>query len=115
MSKLLEEETGAVCIGRAGRGVVVSGMQVGEGEAGPSTLTSRSTAAAASINADAGSSEGGGVNVDMTAGGAGGRKYLPDFALGTYDDFLEVCNREARIGCVVLVSEEHDDVLEFKR
>ncbi|KAL0057820.1 UBX domain-containing protein 10 [Marasmius tenuissimus] len=92
----LEEETGAICIGKASTRGQTSGIEAGE--AGPSTLTSRSGAAAAYSSAD----------VDA------GRKYLPDFALGTYDQFLRVCAQEARIGCVVLVSEEHDDTLPFK-
>ncbi|KAF7419330.1 hypothetical protein PC9H_001917 [Pleurotus ostreatus] len=48
-------------------------------------------------------------------GGGGGRKVLPDFFVGAYEDALRVCEREARVGCVVLVSEEHDDTREFKR
>ncbi|KAJ7078398.1 hypothetical protein C8R43DRAFT_1083342 [Mycena crocata] len=43
------------------------------------------------------------------------RKVLPDFTLGTYENALRVCQRDARIACIVLVSEEHDDVPEFKR
>ncbi|KNZ79682.1 UBX domain-containing protein 10 [Termitomyces sp. J132] len=58
--------------------------------AGPSTLTARSRLA------------------DDT-------KVLPDFTLGSYDEALRTCEREARIGCIVLVSEEHDDVPDFKR
>lgn len=42
-------------------------------------------------------------------------KVLPDFTLGSYEQALRTCEREARIGCVVLVSDEHDDVPEFKR
>ncbi|KAF9255112.1 hypothetical protein L218DRAFT_1082009 [Marasmius fiardii PR-910] len=112
----LEEETGAFCIGKAGRGVVTTAMEIGEGEAGPSTLTSRANGVGGSFSASGiASGSGVGGSVDIADIMSGGRKYLPDFALGTYDEFLEVCNREARIGCVVLVSEEHDDVLEFKR
>ncbi|KAL0568402.1 UBX domain-containing protein 10 [Marasmius crinis-equi] len=95
----LEEETGAICIGKAGTRGVSSGLQAGVGEAGPSTLTARTSGAATYSSADADA----------------GRKYLPDFALGTYDQFLRVCSQEARIGCVVLVSDEHDDVPDFKR
>ncbi|KAJ7621107.1 hypothetical protein FB45DRAFT_1062140 [Roridomyces roridus] len=43
------------------------------------------------------------------------RKVLPDFTLGTYEDALRLCQRDARIACIVLVSEEHDHVSEFKR
>ncbi|KAG7442218.1 uncharacterized protein BT62DRAFT_1079531 [Guyanagaster necrorhizus] len=87
----LEEETGAVCIGRRGMGVGVASGVVGV--AGPSTLMR----------------PGRGESSDD------GRKYLPDFSLGTYEDTLRRCQKEARIGCIVLVSEEHDDDAEFKR
>ncbi|KAG6888027.1 hypothetical protein C0995_010992 [Termitomyces sp. Mi166 len=42
-------------------------------------------------------------------------KVLPDFTLGSYDQALRTCEHEARIGCIILVSEEHDNVPEFKR
>jgi FAS-associated factor 2 len=44
-----------------------------------------------------------------------GRKLLPDFTLGSYEEILRLCQREAKIACVIMVSEEHDDVTEFKR
>ncbi|KAF7377744.1 UBX domain-containing protein [Mycena sanguinolenta] len=84
----LEEETGALCMSSAQH---ASGVDVGTssaGAAGPSTLTHR---------------------------GPSDRKVLPDFTLGTYEDALRTCQRDARIACIVLVSEEHDDVPEFKR
>ncbi|KAJ6466984.1 hypothetical protein C8R45DRAFT_1079465 [Mycena sanguinolenta] len=84
----LEEETGALCMSSARH---ASGVDVGTssaGAAGPSTLTHR---------------------------GPSDRKVLPDFTLGTYEDALRTCQRDARIACIVLVSEEHDDVPEFKR
>ncbi|KAF8218339.1 hypothetical protein K438DRAFT_1925462 [Mycena galopus ATCC 62051] len=84
----LEEETGALCMSSAQH---ASGVDVGNstaGAAGPSTLTHR---------------------------GPGDRKVLPDFTLGTYEDALRTCQRDNRIACIVLVSEEHDDVPEFKR
>ncbi|KAH9925980.1 uncharacterized protein B0H18DRAFT_1007240 [Fomitopsis serialis] len=97
--RALEEETGAVCVGRAGArraeakaGSVASGADV----AGPSSLTSRA----------------GAYEED---GGEGVTKFLPDFFLGSYEEFVRTCERGAKIGCVVLVSEEHDDVPEFKR
>lgn len=95
--RALEEETGAVCVGRArarraeaGSGSVASGADV----AGPSGLTSR---AAAYGEED------------------GATRFLPDFFLGSYEEFVRMCERNAKVGCVVLVSEEHDDVPEFKR
>ncbi|KAF8632655.1 hypothetical protein AX17_004788 [Amanita inopinata Kibby_2008] len=96
----LEEETGAVCIGRTrnaktgGAGVAMSGV-----DAGPSNLVSRGSGAASSID---------GLLED-------GRKVLPDFMLGSYESVLRICKGEARIGCIILVSGEHDDVAEFKR
>lgn len=92
--RALEEETGAVCISRAG----TAGVAAATGrDAGPSSLSSRGR-----IPNDGDSSEDGG-------------KILPDFTLGSYEEFLSICQREARIACVILVSEEHDDVTEFKR
>lgn len=90
----LEEETGAVSVGRT---QVPRGVTSGVADAS-SSLTSRAG-----------------------AGGAGalgledGRKYLPDFVVCGYEEMLRTCQREAKIGCVVLVSAEHDDVAEFKR
>ncbi|KAF9219305.1 hypothetical protein BS17DRAFT_741022 [Gyrodon lividus] len=46
---------------------------------------------------------------------ADGGKILPDFLDGTYEEVLNICQREGRIACVILVSDEHDDVPEFKR
>lgn len=43
------------------------------------------------------------------------RRLLPDFVLGTYEETLRLIQREAKVGCIVLVSEEHDDDAEFKR
>jgi len=84
----LEEETGAVCIGST-KGP--RGISTATENAGPSTMTSRPRTA------------------------EDGRKLLPDFRLGSYDEVLQMSQRDARIACIVLVSEEHDDVAEFKR
>lgn len=96
----LEEETGAVCIGRIRNS---EGMNPGAAssaiEAGPSNLTARGALISSSING----------YLDE------GRKVLPDFMLGSYEEMLRICKKDARIGCVILVSEEHDDVPEFKR
>jgi len=88
----LEEETGAICIGRAKvpRRITSSGTN-----AGPSTLMPRPAA-----------------TIGLTEDG---RKVLPDFTFGSYEETLRTCEREAKVGCVILVSEEHDDVTEFKR
>ena len=88
----LEEETGAISVGRLKqqpRGTTSSFNT----EPGQSSLVSRRT---------------NGQFED-------GRKLLPDFTISTYEDMLRLCQREMKIGCVILVSEEHDDVLEFKR
>jgi FAS-associated factor 2 len=45
----------------------------------------------------------------------GGERALPPFVVAGYDAFLKLCADEARVGCVVLVSDEHDDVPAFKR
>lgn len=87
----LEEETGAVCIGRSRASVVASGLDASG--AGPSTLTSRL----------------GAVEDDPN------QKYLPDFTFGTYEETLKIAQKECRVACIVLVSEEHDDTAEFKR
>ncbi|KAL6302921.1 hypothetical protein BKA93DRAFT_818229 [Sparassis latifolia] len=104
--RALEEETGAVCVSRSGTthknvGTPVTnghGLSSGTaaGVAGPSSLTSRPPR-----------------GVDGEADGE--TKLLPDFFLGSYEQFVRSCERDVRIGCVVLVSEEHDDVAEFKR
>jgi FAS-associated factor 2 len=87
----LEEETGALCISRAKS---TAGISTATGVAGPSTLTSRAGNSAA---------------IDES------RKLLPDFVLGSYEEFVRICQKDVKIGCVVLVSEEHDDVADFKR
>lgn len=90
----LEEETGAISIGRLKqpRGTT-SSFNTEPGQSSSSSLTSRRT---------------NGQTDD-------GRKLLPDFTISTYEEMLRLCQREMKIGCVILVSEEHDDVLEFKR
>lgn len=87
----LEEETGAISISRLKqpRGTTSSF----NAEPGQSSLTSRR------------------INGQIEDG----RKLLPDFTISTYEEMLKLCQRDMRIGCVILVSEEHDDVLEFKR
>ncbi|KAG9311325.1 hypothetical protein JVU11DRAFT_8423 [Chiua virens] len=42
-------------------------------------------------------------------------KVLPDFFDGKYEEVLDICQKEGRIACIILVSAEHDDVAEFKR
>jgi FAS-associated factor 2 len=88
----LEEETGAVCIGRArnSQSAITSSTEVG-----PSSLTSRS--------------------VLTSNDNDGSRKLLPDFFLASYEEALRICQKDARLACVILVSEEHDDVAEFKK
>ena len=81
----LEEETGAISIGRS---------KLPKG-------TSSALDAGASLTAR-------GTAQDT-------RKYLPDFTLCSYEDMLKTCQRESKIGCVILVSDEHDDVPEFKK
>jgi FAS-associated factor 2 len=94
----LEEETGAVCISRSSINSSTKDAQSSATEPGPSSrgLVPRTMYTA-------------------TGGGEEGRKLLPDFSTGSYEAFLKTCQKEAKIGCVILVSEEHDDVAEFKR
>ncbi|ELU41126.1 UBX domain-containing protein [Rhizoctonia solani AG-1 IA] len=76
----LEEETGAVSIGRVRE--LEKGAEI-EGETkGKETLSS-------------------GI--------------LPNFFIGSYEEALRAAQRELRILCVIIVSEEHDDVAPFKR
>lgn len=84
----LEEETGAVRGGRIESGGVATGAEAGPG---PSTLSRRNE----------------GLNDD--------NKRLPEFFLGSYEEALRITQTEAKVLCVVLVSEEHDDVVQFKR
>ncbi|SRR6266851_704907 len=82
----LEEETGAHCLSRAS-----PVPDVGPSTSQPQTNDLRSRL------------------------GPGSSRLLPDFTLGSYDEILRLCQSEIRIGCIVLVSSEHDDVLDFKR
>ena len=96
----LEEETGAVCIRKMGNiGTSSPGAASSAIDAGPSNLTAR----------------GAGMTPPVDLLLEDGRKVLPDFMLGSYEDMLRTCKKEARIGCAILVSEEHDDVPAFKR
>ncbi|KAI0666425.1 hypothetical protein C8Q78DRAFT_1083037 [Trametes maxima] len=95
--RALEEETGAVCISRSGQRRANGTTQgTATGVAGPSNLTSRE-----------GAWDGDSVARDS--------KLLPDFFLGSYEQFARTCQKDVKIGCVIIVSEEHDDVAEFKR
>jgi FAS-associated factor 2 len=82
----LEEETGAVCINRG----------ESTGVAGPSNVASSST-------------------LRPRGDPYGNGRILPDFYLGGYEEAMRLCQKELRIGCVILVSEEHEDVGEFKK
>lgn len=83
----LEDETGANRRARYDSSSYSTGAEAGPG---PSTLSRRNEAAGEGIR-------------------------LPEFYLGSYEEALRVCQQEARILCCILVSEEHDDVPEFKR
>ncbi len=99
--RALEEETGAVCIGRSAnrRRERGNGHSVATGVAGPSNLTAR----------------GGAWEEGSSGVGEGELKLLPDFFLGGYEEFARTCQKDIKVGCVIIVSEEHDDVAEFKR
>ncbi len=86
-ARSLEEETGCVSISRA---------QVTEGES--SGVASGSAS--------------------VTRRNAGAQpRVLPDLFIGSYEDFVRTLAKEdqAKVGCVIIVSEEHDDTPEFKR
>lgn len=89
--RALEEETGAVCISRSGNEAAATGV------AGPS-MTSVSTSTLRSRGSG------------PTAG-----PVLPDFFLGSYEEAMRTCQRQLRIGCIILLSDEHQDAVGFKR
>ncbi|EJT99677.1 hypothetical protein DACRYDRAFT_55510 [Dacryopinax primogenitus] len=56
--------------------------------------------------------------IEATGSGPDGsekRKVLPDFWIGSYKSALEMAKKDIRILCVVLMSEEHQDMQEFRR
>jgi FAS-associated factor 2 len=85
----LEDETGAICLGRIDR-------SESTGVAGPSTST-----ASSALRSRADSYE--------------NPRILPEFYLGGYEQAMRACQKELKIGCIILVSEEHENVAEFKR
>ncbi|KIM24884.1 hypothetical protein M408DRAFT_331551 [Serendipita vermifera MAFF 305830] len=89
----LEEETGAMCISKA---ALIDAQGNGNGVAGES---------------EAGPSSGSG----LVRRHAAKTKTLPDFFLGGYDAALKAAQRDAKVLCVILTSEEHDDVPAFRR
>lgn len=90
----LEEETGAIRESRLSdyddSTASSSGAQAKAGP-GPSTLSRRNESSRAY------------------------RKQLPEFYLGGYESALQEAQRDAKLLLAVIVSEEHDDVPEFKR
>jgi len=88
----LEEETGAVCISKAALMEAQGNTHGGDedNEPGPSSRV-------------------------VKRRGTTKMRTLPDFFLGGYDAALKAAQREARVLCVILTSEEHDDVPAFKR
>jgi FAS-associated factor 2 len=85
----LEEETGAVCASRVGSESESTAV-AGPSFASTSTIRNRGDA-------------------------YGNGRVLPDFFLGGYEEAMRACQRDLRIGCIIIVSEEHEDVGEFKR
>ncbi|KAF5352935.1 hypothetical protein D9758_007874 [Tetrapyrgos nigripes] len=121
----LEEETGAICLGRSPSEGVSSGISgPSNSEASSSRLASRAFGAHgtkdvdvdAELDALLGPSSPSSPSLSLPHVNSSDRqRYLPDFQLGSYEHALRVVEKEARVGCIVLVSEEHDDVAEFKR
>lgn len=99
--RALEDETGALCISHARIGRA-SDSDALEG-----------VASSSNVNVGAGSMSNS-TGLRSRYGTISG-KVLPDFMLGSYEDALQACQKEVRIGCIILVSNEHDDVFEFKR
>lgn len=85
----LEEETGAVCISKAALMDAQEAANGDENEPGPSSRVVKRRGPK--------------------------MKTLPDFFLGGYDAALKAAQRDARVLCVILTSEEHDDVPAFRR
>ncbi|KAK7458719.1 UBX domain-containing protein 10 [Stygiomarasmius scandens] len=115
----LEEETGAICLGRTGPVGTSTSTSVGIGSSA-SNLTSRTagpSTSTASPDADIDDSELDALlgSEDEDENDGARQRFLPSFQLGSYEHALKVIEKEARIGCIILVSEEHDDVAEFKR
>ncbi|KJA21729.1 hypothetical protein HYPSUDRAFT_41573 [Hypholoma sublateritium FD-334 SS-4] len=98
--RALEEETGAVARGVPAAGASTS-LAAGASGVG---LVSRGSASASAGAGGSGTGESG-----------DGARRLPAFALCTYEEFLRSLARDARIGCAVLVSAEHDADAAFKR
>ncbi|EIW76010.1 hypothetical protein CONPUDRAFT_147050 [Coniophora puteana RWD-64-598 SS2] len=92
----LEEETGAISL----RGLA----RDGDGQA--SGVEERGSAVKRGVNS---------YPPIPRDGDPSGSGVLPEFYLGSYEEVLKACQTEGRIGCIILVSEEHDDVAEFKR
>lgn len=94
--RTLEEETGAICLSRAK-------LRAREGSSSSGVGPSTSTATTRSGKQDT-------LEYDAEC-------VLPDFFIGSYEEFARTCAREndPKIGCVIIVSEEHDDDVEFKR
>lgn len=85
----LEEETGAVCVSRAG-------------------AESESTAVAGPSSAST-------SNLRHRGDAYTNGRILPDFYLGGYEEAMRTCQKDLMIGCIILVSEEHEDIGQFKR
>ena len=96
----LEDETGAVSITKAA--AVGAEEQNGATSSARSTAVETSSAAKPDYRPRNESSEGAG-------------RVLPDFYIGSYENALKLARDDARVLCVILVSEENDDVPEFKR
>jgi FAS-associated factor 2 len=92
----LEEETGALCISNA------------------ALLDAQTNGNGAASESEAGPSSGAGTS-KLVRRHQAGTKTLPNFFLGGYDAALDIAKREARVLCVILTSEEHDDMPVFRR
>jgi len=89
--RALEEETGAICISRTGNEAAATGV------AGPSTASASTS------------------TLRSRGDGSTTSPLLPDFFLGSYEEAMRTCQRQSKIGCIILVSDEHQDATKFKR
>jgi FAS-associated factor 2 len=59
--------------------------------------------------------EEGNGNAGLEKSVEGRGRLLPDFWIGSYESALKAAEAQSKVLCVILLSEEHDDVPEFRR
>ncbi|KAG8849328.1 hypothetical protein FRB96_000864 [Tulasnella sp. 330] len=84
-----------------------------EDETGAMSVTRAAVTATTTARTEKDASEGSELRQREKSDSKG--RLLPDFWLGSYESALKAAQSEAKMICVVIVSEEHDDTAEFKR